>query len=143
MANHSIKLKMAMKFGIPTGKIIDTVMENEKKLCEDLNTTRLIDNANCHESFIAECSKAYFRNIHKQVLELNDPEKMMKAEEHLVNGPHFSCHAGVCKVHCKATLIYQAANLHLNGISDIMATIDTKYVTNPISYDEKVLSDSL
>ncbi|KIJ10596.1 hypothetical protein PAXINDRAFT_16431 [Paxillus involutus ATCC 200175] len=93
-------------------------MENEKTLHDDPNTTGMIDNADYHESFIAECSKVYFRNIHKQVLERNDLEKMMEAEEHLVNGHHCGQCAGVCKVRHKAALIYQAANLAADKADD-------------------------
>ncbi|KIK79090.1 hypothetical protein PAXRUDRAFT_162223 [Paxillus rubicundulus Ve08.2h10] len=131
-------------------EVTDKVWNNEKQH-KNPNTNGEINDEDYHQHLILKCAKNYFRNIHKQVTGHTNPDKMAKAEEHLVNSCHHSQCSGVSKNHrkvatwfkaetkAKAKALGQDSGLELGAL----ALIDTDFCKDAVFHDDDKLSDSL
>ncbi|KAG2119426.1 hypothetical protein DEU56DRAFT_760943 [Suillus clintonianus] len=107
-------------------EVVDLVWDNEKRLCEDPNSKFEIQDADYDRQLIFECTKTYFRNIHKQFLEHHNDDKARKAMEHKNQGRRCSRRQTAAKNRRKAAEAFEKDSGH----PGILAMIDTYYTSD-------------
>ncbi|KAG1721249.1 hypothetical protein EDB19DRAFT_1917412 [Suillus lakei] len=101
---------------------------NEKALRERAGTGQIPDGAYAIGT-ISDCVKSYFRNVHKQYLELNDDEKAEKALRRKTNSKHRARRQTVTKARRKAAKAFES-----QASQGAMAMIDTDFASDVLSY---------
>ncbi|KIJ06434.1 hypothetical protein PAXINDRAFT_158730 [Paxillus involutus ATCC 200175] len=121
-------------------EIADKIWTNEMSRRQNPHTQGEIDDDSFSMETIVKCVKTYFRNIHKQVGDHANPERMAKAEGHQTTGRRRAQHAGVAKMRRRAAALLESEK---PDMTDAVGLIDTDFCTDPVSYDEATLSDTL
>ncbi|KIJ12227.1 hypothetical protein PAXINDRAFT_14998 [Paxillus involutus ATCC 200175] len=121
-------------------EVADMIWTNEKGRRENPPNQGEIDDESYHMDIIIECAKTYFRNIHKQVSDHADPVKMAKVEANLIMGRRRTRRAGLAKMRRKAATILESEKPEM---VDAVGLMDTDFCTDPVSYNEETLSDTL
>ncbi|KAG1723041.1 hypothetical protein EDB19DRAFT_1916288 [Suillus lakei] len=101
---------------------------NEKALRERAGMGQIPDGAYAIGT-ISDCVKSYFRNVHKQYLELNDDEKAEKALRRKTNSKHRARRQTVTKARRKAAKAFES-----QASQGAMAMIDTDFASDVLSY---------
>ncbi|KAG1793226.1 hypothetical protein EV424DRAFT_1354276 [Suillus variegatus] len=114
-------------------EVVDLVWDNEKRLREDPNSKSEIQDADYDRQLITDCTKAYFRNIHKQFLEHHDNDKARKATERK--------NQGLAAFTSSNTEAFEKESGH----HGVLAMIDTDFVSDVLSYgsDTDLTEDTL
>ncbi|KAG1763831.1 hypothetical protein EDD22DRAFT_952028 [Suillus occidentalis] len=112
-------------------EIVMRLWNNEKALRECTGTGQIPDGAYAIGT-ISDCMKSYFRNVHKQYLELNDDEKAEQALRCKMNSKHRARHQTVTKARRKAAKAFESQASP--GGQGAMAMIDTDFASDVLSY---------
>ncbi|KAG2048598.1 hypothetical protein BDR06DRAFT_975896 [Suillus hirtellus] len=118
-------------------EVADCVYDDEKHCCKSLHTKGEIPDEDFNMQVIVQCTKDYFRNIHKQVLSRSDIGKAKKAQEKKDQICQWTCHQTVTKNHQLAALNWEKETGNVGAVG----MIDTDFVSNILSYDEGDLSE--
>lgn len=97
-----------------------------------------IPDADFDTGIITECTKGYFRNIHKQVSSRKDPTKAQKAQERKDESRQRARRQTVTKNRRKIAARYEKDTGNLGAL----ATIDTDFASEILSYSEGELSEN-
>ncbi|KAG1838223.1 hypothetical protein F4604DRAFT_1998031 [Suillus subluteus] len=118
-------------------EIIDRVYNNEKCRRESLNLKGEVPDEDFNMQVIIQCTKDYFRNIHKQAMCRSDASKAQKAEQKKEHGRQRARCAAVTKSRRATAVIYEKET----GREGAVAMIDTDFASDVLSYSEDDLSE--
>ncbi|KAG2743405.1 hypothetical protein P692DRAFT_20878594 [Suillus brevipes Sb2] len=123
-------------------EIVTRLWDDEKVLCEKTGKGEIPD-VDYDRGIITECAKSYFRNVHKQYLQLNDEEKARQAERRKTNSKHRAHRQTVTNARRKAVAL--ASKTLESQAKGAMAMIDTDYASEQLSYvsDADLSDDTL
>ncbi|KAG1856440.1 hypothetical protein F4604DRAFT_1931869 [Suillus subluteus] len=118
-------------------EIIERVYNNEKCRRESPNLKGEVPDEDFNMQVIIQCTKDYFRNIHKQAMCRSDASKAQKAEQKKEHGCQRARHAAVTKSRHATAVIYEKET----GREGAVAMIDTDFASDVLSYSEDDLSE--
>ncbi|KAG1893908.1 uncharacterized protein F5891DRAFT_1195833 [Suillus fuscotomentosus] len=118
-------------------EIIDHVYNNEKCHRESPNLKAEVPDKDFDMQVIMQCTKDYFRNIHKQAMCCSNTSKAQKAEQKKEHGRQRAHRAAVTKSRHATAVIYEKET----GREGAVAMIDTDFASDILSYSEDDLSE--
>ncbi|KAG1727356.1 uncharacterized protein EDB91DRAFT_1086434 [Suillus paluster] len=118
-------------------EVVECVYNDEKHCCESLHAKGEIPDEDFNMQVIMQCTKDYFRNIHKQVLSCSDVDKAKKAQEKKDQIHQWTRRQTATK-NCRLAAVDWEKE---TGNTGAVAMIDTDYASNILLYDEGNLSE--
>ncbi|KAG1752357.1 uncharacterized protein EDB91DRAFT_1243136 [Suillus paluster] len=119
-------------------EIVNRVYNNEKHCRENDHLKVEIPDDDFDKKVITQCTKDYFRNLHKQAMSNSDTLKTQKANQKKEYGRQRARRQTVTKSRRAAALIYEKET----GKEGAVAMIDTDFASDILSYLEDDLSEN-